>query len=143
MQDHNQLELNHLEQVISGKRPNGKKQDREENLPAIPDKRYFSIGEVSCLCLVKPHVLRYWEQEFPQLNPSKRRGSRRYYQRLDILLIRKIRDLLYAQGFTIEGARSKLSESKKGKSSVVGNFVALIQDAVSQLKKIVEDLERG
>ena len=77
-------------------------------LPAIPAKRYFTIGEVSDLCAVKPHVLRYWEQEFTQLKPVKRRGNRRYYQHHEVLLIRRIRDLLYEQGFTINGARHRL-----------------------------------
>ena len=80
-------------------------------LPPIPDKRYFTIGEVSELCGVKPHVLRYWEQEFTQLKPVKRRGNRRYYQHHEVLLIRRIRELLYDQGFTISGARNQLSES--------------------------------
>jgi DNA-binding transcriptional MerR regulator len=79
-----------------------------DELPAIPGKRYFTIGEVSELCGVKPHVLRYWEQEFPQLKPVKRRGNRRYYQRQDVLVIRQIRALLYEQGFTIGGARNRL-----------------------------------
>ena len=79
-----------------------------DELPAIPGKRYFTIGEVSDLCGVKPHVLRYWEQEFPQLKPVKRRGNRRYYQRQDVLVIRQIRALLYDQGFTIGGARNRL-----------------------------------
>ena len=79
-----------------------------DELPVIPGKRYFTIGEVSELCLVKPHVLRYWEQEFPHLKPVKRRGNRRYYQRQDVLLIRQIRALLYDQGFTIGGARQQL-----------------------------------
>ena len=78
------------------------------DLPAIPPKRYFTIGEVSELCGVKPHVLRYWEQEFTQLKPVKRRGNRRYYQHHEVLLIRRIRDLLYEQGFTINGARHRL-----------------------------------
>jgi len=78
-------------------------------LPPIPAKRYFTIGEVSDLCGVKPHVLRYWEQEFTQLKPVKRRGNRRYYQHHEVLLIRRIRELLYEQGFTISGARNKLS----------------------------------
>jgi DNA-binding transcriptional MerR regulator len=78
-------------------------------LPVIPGKRYFTIGEVSELCAVKPHVLRYWEQEFPQLKPIKRRGNRRYYQRHDVLLIRQIRSLLYEHGFTIGGARLRLT----------------------------------
>lgn len=79
------------------------------DLPPIPGKRYFTIGEVSELCGVKPHVLRYWEQEFPQLSPIKRAGNRRYYQRQDVMTVRQIRDLLYLQGFTIGGARQKLS----------------------------------
>ena len=79
-------------------------------LPSIPAKRYFTIGEVSDLCAVKPHVLRYWEQEFTQLRPMKRRGNRRYYQHHEVLMIRRIRDLLYDQGFTISGARNKLQE---------------------------------
>src|SRR5512139_98271 len=81
------------------------------NLPPIPAKRYFTIGEVSELCGVKPHVLRYWEQEFTQLKPVKRRGNRRYYQHHEVLLIRRIRELLYEQGFTISGARNRLAES--------------------------------
>jgi DNA-binding transcriptional MerR regulator len=82
----------------------------ESSLPNIPAKRYFTIGEVSELCGVKPHVLRYWEQEFTQLRPMKRRGNRRYYQHHEVLMIRRIRDLLYDQGFTISGARNKLQE---------------------------------
>jgi len=80
------------------------------SLPPIPAKRYFTIGEVSELCGVKPHVLRYWEQEFTQLKPVKRRGNRRYYQHHEVLLIRRIRDLLYEQGFTISGARNRLDD---------------------------------
>ncbi len=83
------------------------------NLPPIPAKRYFTIGEVSDLCCVKPHVLRYWEQEFTQLKPVKRRGNRRYYQHHEVLLIRRIRDLLYEQGFTISGARNRLGDAKE------------------------------
>ncbi|MBL8425160.1 MAG: MerR family transcriptional regulator [Candidatus Accumulibacter phosphatis] len=82
-----------------------------EPLPAIPAKRYFTIGEVSELCGVKPHVLRYWEQEFSQLRPVKRRGNRRYYQHHEVLLVRRIRELLYSQGFTISGARNRLDEA--------------------------------
>jgi DNA-binding transcriptional MerR regulator len=85
----------------------------KEILPPIPQKRYFTIGEVSHLCAVKPHVLRYWEQEFPQLRPSKRRGNRRYYQREDVLTVREIRELLYGQGFTIVGARQRLREQPR------------------------------
>jgi DNA-binding transcriptional MerR regulator len=82
-----------------------------DELPVIPGKRYFTIGEVSELCAVKPHVLRYWEQEFPQLKPVKRRGNRRYYQHHEVLLIRRIRELLYEEGFTISGARNRLDNS--------------------------------
>ena len=82
----------------------------ENSLPSIPAKRYFTIGEVGDLCGVKPHVLRYWEQEFTQLRPMKRRGNRRYYQHHEVLMIRRIRDLLYDQGFTISGARQKMQE---------------------------------
>jgi DNA-binding transcriptional MerR regulator len=87
-------------------------------LPDIPRKRYFAIGEVSELCAVKPHVLRYWEQEFPQLKPVKRRGNRRYYQHDDVQMIRRIRSLLYEQGFTIGGARQRLRELPKANSVV-------------------------
>jgi DNA-binding transcriptional MerR regulator len=83
----------------------------EKALPTIPDKRYFTIGEVSELCGVKPYVLRYWEQEFTQLRPMKRRGNRRYYQHHEVLLVRRIRELLYDEGFTISGARNRLAEA--------------------------------
>jgi DNA-binding transcriptional MerR regulator len=86
----------------------------EKTLPPIPAKRYFTIGEVGDLCGVKPHVLRYWEQEFTQLRPMKRRGNRRYYQHHEVLMIRRIRDLLYDQGFTISGARNKMQELLQG-----------------------------
>ena len=88
----------------------GLKASGGDELPPIPAKRYFTIGEVSELCGVKPHVLRYWEQEFNQLKPVKRRGNRRYYQHHEVLLVRKIRELLYNQGFTISGARNRLDE---------------------------------
>ncbi|MDO8891166.1 MAG: MerR family transcriptional regulator [Sulfurimicrobium sp.] len=87
-------------------------------LPPIPAKRYFTIGEVSELCGVKPHVLRYWEQEFTQLKPVKRRGNRRYYQHHEVLLIRRIRELLYEQGFTISGARNRLDEAPEVKKEI-------------------------
>ena len=92
---------------------------QSKSLPPIPAKRYFTIGEVSDLCAVKPHVLRYWEQEFSQLKPVKRRGNRRYYQHHEVLLIRRIRDLLYEQGFTINGARNRLETEAMGKSNGV------------------------
>ena len=84
-----------------------------DELPPIPPKRYFTIGEVGELCAVKPHVLRYWEAEFPQLKPVKRRGNRRYYQRQDVILIREIKSLLYEQGYTIGGARQKMTDGSK------------------------------
>ena len=87
---------------------------RKVDLPPIPAKRYFTIGEVSDLCGVKPHVLRYWEQEFTQLKPVKRRGNRRYYQHHEVLLIRRIRELLYEEGFTISGARNRLDHAATG-----------------------------
>jgi DNA-binding transcriptional MerR regulator len=102
-------------------------QSSHDELPAIPAKRYFTIGEVSELCQVKPHVLRYWEQEFPALKPVKRRGNRRYYQRHDVLMIREIRHLLYAQGFTIGGARQRLEQltpAPKPRLQVVAPVVA-------------------
>ena len=91
----------------------------EKTLPSIPAKRYFTIGEVSDLCGVKPYVLRYWEQEFTQLKPMKRRGNRRYYQHHEVLLIRRIRELLYEQGFTISGARNRLTESGTARAALV------------------------
>jgi DNA-binding transcriptional MerR regulator len=105
-------------------------------LPAIPGKRYFTIGEVSDLCAVKPHVLRYWEQEFPQLKPVKRRGNRRYYQRQDVLVIRQIRGLLYDQGFTIGGARQRLEgeEARDDQSQS--------QQIVRQLRTELEEVLR-
>ncbi|MBA3056552.1 MAG: MerR family transcriptional regulator [Gammaproteobacteria bacterium] len=93
----------------------------ENSLPPIPAKRYFTIGEVGDLCGVKPHVLRYWEQEFTQLRPMKRRGNRRYYQHHEVLMIRRIRDLLYDQGFTISGARQKMQEILQVDRDKMGN----------------------
>ncbi|HHJ18046.1 MAG TPA: MerR family transcriptional regulator [Gammaproteobacteria bacterium] len=103
-------------------------------LPAIPGKRYFTIGEVSELCGVKPHVLRYWEQEFPQLKPVKRRGNRRYYQRHDVIMIRQIRSLLYEQGFTIGGARQRLSGDEAKED------VSQRQQIVRQMRVELEEL---
>lgn len=116
-------------------------------LPAIPAKRYFTIGEVSDLCGVKAHVLRYWEQEFSQLNTVKRRGNRRYYQRHEVILIRRIRELLYEQGFTISGARNQLAESayllneaKEGASCTLSQPIVK-QDIRSELSAILALLE--
>ena len=100
-------------------------------LPPIPAKRYFTIGEVSDLCAVKPHVLRYWEQEFAQLKPVKRRGNRRYYQHHEVLLIRRIRDLLYEQGFTINGARHRLDSDVTITGALAPSVVAPRQSLVS------------
>ncbi|KOR29752.1 hypothetical protein TI04_07850 [Achromatium sp. WMS2] len=104
-------------------------------LPLIPGKRYFTIGEVSDLCGVKPHVLRYWEQEFPQLKPTKRRGNRRYYQRQDVLMVRQIRALLYEQGFTICGARQHLSDDEAKEEPT--NDVQLIRQLRMELEEVL------
>ena len=110
-----------------------------DELPVIPGKRYFTIGEVSELCAVKPHVLRYWEQEFPQLKPVKRRGNRRYYQRQDVLTIRQIRALLYDQGFTIGGARQQMSSDNVKHDP--GHFNQLIAEMVEELEEILTFLD--
>ncbi len=114
-------------------------QSPKTQLPPIPAKRYFTIGEVSELCGVKPHVLRYWEQEFTQLKPVKRRGNRRYYQHHEVLLIRRIRDLLYDQGFTISGARNRLDElvAESGKPARVAarSGIALVR---KEIKSVID-----
>ncbi|GIX21421.1 MAG: MerR family transcriptional regulator [Gammaproteobacteria bacterium] len=107
-------------------------------LGAIPNKRYFTIGEVSELCQVKPHVLRYWEQEFPQLRPVKRRGNRRYYQRHDVLLIRQIRSLLYDQGYTIGGARQQLSGEGARQAAAVQQ--PLLRELRRELEEVLKIL---
>lgn len=108
-------------------------------LPAIPGKRYFTIGEVSELCGVKPHVLRYWEQEFTQLKPVKRRGNRRYYQRKDVLMIRQIRSLLYEQGFTIGGARQQMSgESAKEDQQQSQQIVRQLRGELEEILQILK-----
>ena len=122
---------------------------KAELLPPIPAKRYFTIGEVSDLCAVKPHVLRYWEQEFTQLKPVKRRGNRRYYQHHEVLLIRRIRDLLYEQGFTINGARHRLetetldSAAMRSDGGITGpamrRAAALSPD---QLRQVIEEIRQ-
>jgi DNA-binding transcriptional MerR regulator len=128
-------------------------------LPPIPAKRYFTIGEVSELCGVKPHVLRYWEQEFTQLRPVKRRGNRRYYQHHEVLLIRRIRELLYEQGFTINGARNRLDarggandeadqrpqhddESSAVESSVSSAGAVDVEQLRKELRSVIEALRR-
>ncbi len=112
----------------------------EKDLPAIPAKRYFTIGEVSELCGVKPHVLRYWEQEFEQLKPVKRRGNRRYYQRGDVIMIRQIRSLLYEQGFTIGGARQQLQG--EGAHDDVNRSQQIIRQLRSELEQVLHVLKR-
>src|SRR5690349_12340474 len=109
-------------------------------LPAIPGKRYFTIGEVSALCGVKPRVLRYWEQQFPQLKPVKRRGNRRYYQRQDVIVIRQIRSLLYEQGFTIGGARNRL-QGEEARSDV-SQSQQIIRQIRAELEEILKILRR-
>jgi DNA-binding transcriptional MerR regulator len=111
-------------------------------LPAIPGKRYFTIGEVSELCAVKPHVLRYWEQEFPQLKPVKRRGNRRYYQREDVLTIRQIRSLLYEQGYTIGGARQRMVD-EVGADVSGGENQVMIKQTIEELEQLLKALQPG
>ncbi len=121
----------------------------EKALPSIPAKRYFTIGEVGDLCGVKPHVLRYWEQEFTQLRPMKRRGNRRYYQHHEVLMIRRIRDLLYDQGFTISGARNKMQEilqaerDRKRNGEVLLEGVEVVELSDSELDDEDEQLGAG
>src|SRR6266436_5431445 len=115
----------------------------EKALPSIPAKRYFTIGEVSELCGVKPYVLRYWEQEFTQLKPMKRRGNRRYYQHHEVLLIRRIRELLYEQGFTISGARNRLSEAPSPRNlepSPIDGLDIEITDLGDGVEEIIMDI---
>ena len=115
-------------------------QGSNSELPVIPAKRYFTIGEVSDLCGVKPHVLRYWEQEFTNLKPVKRRGNRRYYQRHDVLMIRQIRSLLYDQGFTITGARQRL-EGQQGRMEVsISNQI--VRQVRMELEEVLQILRR-
>lgn len=116
---------------------------KSSELPPIPDKIYFSIGEVSQLCNLKQHVLRYWEQEFVQLAPSKRRGNRRYYQRKDLLTIREIRTLLYDQGYTIDGARTKLAADNNSDAEPIKHSRAYhsVKNTIAELEEIVKELE--
>ncbi len=111
-----------------------------DELPPIPGKRYFTIGEVSDMCAVKPHVLRYWEQEFPQLKPVKRRGNRRYYQRQDVLIIRQIRSLLYDDGFTIGGARQRLTGDQA--KTDVSQSQQIIKQLRVELEQVLKILRR-
>ena len=109
-----------------------------DELPPSPPKRYFTIGEVGELCTVKPHVLRYWEQEFPQLKPVKRTGNRRYYQRQDVMLIRQIKSLLYEQGFTIGGARQRMSGAEE--TQKVGFDSKSFKEMIKDLEEVIAQL---
>jgi len=114
-----------------------------EELPTIPGKRYFTIGEVSELCSVKPHVLRYWEQEFPQLKPVKRRGNRRYYQRGDVETIRQIRSLLYDQGYTIGGARQRMEDGIEEEAPAAPADQAMqtaVKESIADLEELLKSL---
>ncbi len=117
-----------------------RKSKSDKQLPVIPDKRYFTISEVSFLCAVKAYVLRYWEQEFPQLKPVKRRGNRRYYQQQDVLLVRQIRKLLYDDGFTIEGARTQLSVAPENSSQSV-KVDAMVKKVIADLESVLQNLQ--
>src|ERR1700722_13931907 len=114
-------------------------QDEPSNKSIIPAKLYFNIGEVAQLCQLKPHVLRYWEQEFSQLKPNKRRGNRRYYQQKEVALIFRIKELLYQEGYTIEGAKQRLIENSSGENDLVLNSV--IKNILAQLETLVIDLQ--
>ncbi len=117
-----------------------RKQKTERDLPAIPDKLYFTISEVSYLCALKAYVLRYWEQEFPQLRPVKRRGNRRFYQQQDILLVRQIRKLLYEDGFTIEGARAQLATMSEPVSQSI-KMNAMVKKVIAELESVLQNLQ--
>lgn len=116
-----------------------KRKTSARDLPVIPDKRYFTISEVSYLCSVKAYVLRYWEQEFQQLKPVKRRGNRRYYQQSDILLVRQIKKLLYEDGFTIEGARSQLTNTSQPISQSV-KMNEIVKKVIAELETVLQNL---
>ncbi|MSP53345.1 MAG: MerR family transcriptional regulator [Gammaproteobacteria bacterium] len=120
---------------------------KQSKLPPIPDKRYFTIGEASKLCGVQPHVLRYWEQEFPQLKPVTRRGNRRYYQQHDVGLIREIRELLYENGYTISGARQKLlnnkAAEKKEIAPIINDHAIIIENICAELESLANTLARA
>lgn len=112
----------------------------QKELPVIPDKRYFTISEVSGLCAVKAYVLRYWEQEFSQLRPIKRQGNRRYYQQQDVLLVRQIKSLLYEEGFTIEGARARLASTSEPVSQSV-KVNAMVKKVIADLEMVLQNLQ--
>jgi len=117
-----------------------KRRGATNELPPIPDKRYFTISEVGYLCAVKSYVLRYWEQEFPSLKPSKRRGNRRFYQKQDVLLVRQIRKLLYEDGFTIEGARSQLLTTNETISQPI-KIDEIAKKVIAELEMVLQNLQ--
>lgn len=118
-----------------------KRKQSEQDLPAIPDKRYFSISEVSTLCSVKAYVLRYWEQEFSQLKPIKRQGNRRYYQQQDVLLVRQIKKLLYEDGFTIEGARAQLTQADAPVTQEIKVDATMVKKVIADLESVLQNLQ--
>jgi len=118
-----------------------KQLDLDKKLPLIPNKRYFTIGEVAFLCGVKPHVLRYWEQEFTLLSPTKRRGNRRYYQHKDVMMVRQIRKLLYEDGFTIEGARLQLAGPSSEVSKSAVHTEAVVKRVIADLENVLQKLK--
>lgn len=120
-------------------RNNRRKKKAILDLPVIPDRRYFTISEVGQLCALKAYVLRYWEQEFPQLKPIKRKGNRRYYQQQDVLLVRQIKKLLYEEGFTIEGARAKLTNVVEPVSEVI-KINATVKKIIADLETVLQNL---
>jgi DNA-binding transcriptional MerR regulator len=125
--------------MVTLRKSKKRRQVTGKDLPAIPDKLYFTISEVSRLCAVQAYVLRYWEQEFPSLKPVKRRGNRRYYQQQDILLVRQIRKLLYEDGFTIEGARAQLSNTPETVSQSV-KVTAIVKKVIAELESVLQNL---
>lgn len=131
--------IKHREKMVKIR---NKRKKTEQKLPEIPNKLYFTISEVSELCALKAYVLRYWEQEFPQLRPVKHRGNRRYYQRHDVLLIRQIRKLLYEDGFTIEGARSQLSNPADAISQSI-KVNAIVKKIIADLESVLQNLRSG
>ena len=126
--------------IANPARSNKRKTSFTQSLPPIPDKRYFTISEAGKLCGIKPHVLRYWEQEFPQLKPVKRRGNRRYYQYKDVIVVRQIRNLLYERGFTIEGARAQLSENPTESVRSV-EVDAVLKKMIIELENVIQKLK--
>ncbi len=126
--------------TLNQSKANKLKLGNDDTLPTIPEKRYFTIGEVALLCALKPHVLRYWEQEFTKLKPGKRRGNRRYYQYEDVVMVRQIRKLLYEDGFTIEGARTQLSGGVVDVNKPMQRD-PIVSQLITELEKVLESLK--